>query len=95
MIMIMNNLWLVEANNRLQNYCSITLLSHENLGFLKKVSTMTHNPAEKKSIEFLAFVRLNILEYQRYSNILDFLRITWRYLPLEYSRIFMKFQAQR
>ena len=37
---------------------------------------------------------MNILEYPRYSNILDFLGITWRYWPLEYSRIFMKFQAQ-
>ena len=36
----------------------------------------------------LAFVSLNILEYSSYSNILDFLGITWQYWPLnilEYS----------
>ena len=36
--------------------------------------------------KFLAFVSLNILEYLRYSNILDLLGITWWYWPLEYSR---------
>ena len=31
---------------------------------------------------------LNILEYPRFLNILDFLGITWWYWPLEYSRIY-------
>ena len=37
---------------------------------------------------------LNILEYPSYSNNLEYLEITCWYWLLEYSRIFMKFQAQ-